>query len=159
VHQHLHDRQLWQWATQPDRDATCSHQRHECCRLHTDVGCYYARGFWRRHDTCTVTFDPSAEGVRTATISIANNDADENPYNFAIQGTGTDRCDIDANGEVDALDAQLCLQIALATITGTADQRAQADVDLDGDVDLDDAKILAEFVLGIRTMLPGDESP
>ncbi len=35
-----------------------------------------------------VTFDPSAAGLRTATISIANNDADENPYTFAIQGTG-----------------------------------------------------------------------
>jgi hypothetical protein len=38
--------------------------------------------------TFTVTFDPSAVGLRTATISIANNDADENPYTFAIQGTG-----------------------------------------------------------------------
>jgi len=109
--------------------------------------------------TFTITFNPSAGGVRTATISIANNDANENPYNFAIQGTGTDRCDIDANGEVDVLDVQLCLQISLGTIAGTADQRAQADVDLDGDVDLDDAKILAEFVLGIRTTLPGGESP
>ena len=35
-----------------------------------------------------VTFDPSADGVRNATISIANNDANENPYNFAIQGAG-----------------------------------------------------------------------
>ncbi|MEK7676755.1 MAG: choice-of-anchor D domain-containing protein, partial [Verrucomicrobiota bacterium] len=39
--------------------------------------------------TFTVTFDPSASGTRTATISIANDDGDENPYNFAIQGTGT----------------------------------------------------------------------
>ena len=38
--------------------------------------------------TFTVTFDPSATGTRTATLSIANNDADENPYDFAIQGTG-----------------------------------------------------------------------
>jgi Secretion system C-terminal sorting domain/PKD-like domain/NHL repeat len=36
-----------------------------------------------------ITFDPSAEGTRTATVSIANDDADENPYTFAIQGTGT----------------------------------------------------------------------
>jgi uncharacterized repeat protein (TIGR01451 family) len=35
-----------------------------------------------------ITFNPSAEGVRTATLSIANNDGDENPYVFAIQGTG-----------------------------------------------------------------------
>lgn len=39
--------------------------------------------------TFTVTFDPSAAGNRQATISIANNDADEAPYTFAISGTGT----------------------------------------------------------------------
>jgi len=38
--------------------------------------------------TFTVHFDPSATGLRSATISIANDDADENPYDFAIQGTG-----------------------------------------------------------------------
>ena len=36
-----------------------------------------------------VRFDPSAAGPRVATITIANNDADENPYAFAIQGIGT----------------------------------------------------------------------
>ncbi len=39
--------------------------------------------------TFQITFDPSATGVRTADISIVNDDADENPYNFTIQGTGT----------------------------------------------------------------------
>ena len=38
--------------------------------------------------TFQITFDPSADGLRTATVSIANNDTDENPYTFAIQGTG-----------------------------------------------------------------------
>lgn len=38
--------------------------------------------------TFQITFDPSATGLRTATISIANDDSDENPYTFAIQGTG-----------------------------------------------------------------------
>jgi hypothetical protein len=37
-----------------------------------------------------IAFDPSDYGVRTAVISIANDDADENPYTFAIQGTGVD---------------------------------------------------------------------
>ena len=36
----------------------------------------------------TITFDPSAVGLRTATVSIANNDGNENPYTFDIQGTG-----------------------------------------------------------------------
>src|SRR5439155_109245 len=35
-----------------------------------------------------IRFDPTALGLRTATVSIANNDSDENPYNFSIQGTG-----------------------------------------------------------------------
>ena len=39
--------------------------------------------------TFQITFNPSATGIRTATISIANTDSDENPYNFSIQGTGT----------------------------------------------------------------------
>ncbi|WP_299112647.1 choice-of-anchor D domain-containing protein [uncultured Winogradskyella sp.] len=39
--------------------------------------------------TFEITFAPSAAGLRTATLSIANNDSNENPYNFDIQGTGT----------------------------------------------------------------------
>jgi hypothetical protein len=38
--------------------------------------------------TFQVTFNPSAAGTRSASISIDNNDSDENPYNFNIQGTG-----------------------------------------------------------------------
>lgn len=38
----------------------------------------------------TVRFTPLDVGVREATISISSNDGDENPYTFAIQGTGTD---------------------------------------------------------------------
>lgn len=36
-----------------------------------------------------IQFNPSGLGLRTATVSIDNDDSDENPYNFAIQGTGT----------------------------------------------------------------------
>lgn len=35
-----------------------------------------------------VTFNPSALGTRTATLSIANNTSGTNPYNFSIQGRG-----------------------------------------------------------------------
>ena len=38
--------------------------------------------------TFTIVFDPIAAGVRNATLTIGNNDADENPYTFAISGTG-----------------------------------------------------------------------
>lgn len=38
----------------------------------------------------TVRFFPSTFGLKNATLSIANNDGDENPYNFSIRGTGVD---------------------------------------------------------------------
>jgi hypothetical protein len=37
----------------------------------------------------TITFTPSSSGIRTATISIINNDSDENPYTFDVEGNGT----------------------------------------------------------------------
>ena len=39
--------------------------------------------------TFVIHFAPTAVGVRSATLSITNDDANENPYNFDIQGTGT----------------------------------------------------------------------
>ncbi len=39
--------------------------------------------------TFQVTFNPSAAGTRTASVTIASDDSDENPYDFGIQGTGT----------------------------------------------------------------------
>lgn len=47
----------------------------------------------------TVIFNPSATGLRTAMLNIANNDSDENPYNFSIQGTGTEQ-EIDVQGNL-----------------------------------------------------------
>jgi len=38
--------------------------------------------------TFTIIFDPSAFGLRTATVSIGNDDSDRNPFSFAIAGTG-----------------------------------------------------------------------
>jgi hypothetical protein len=38
--------------------------------------------------TFTVTFSPTSDGAKTATISIANNDSNENPYTFNVTGTG-----------------------------------------------------------------------
>ncbi|MBK8700631.1 MAG: choice-of-anchor D domain-containing protein [Saprospiraceae bacterium] len=40
--------------------------------------------------TFQVTFNPSALGTRSATLSITNDDCDEALYDFAIQGTGVD---------------------------------------------------------------------
>ena len=38
--------------------------------------------------TFTVTFTPAAAGTRTAAIHIASNDADENPFDITLTGTG-----------------------------------------------------------------------
>lgn len=38
--------------------------------------------------TFEITFTPTAAGTRSASVSIANDDTDENPYNFAIEGRG-----------------------------------------------------------------------
>ncbi|MFN8443123.1 MAG: choice-of-anchor D domain-containing protein [Caldilineaceae bacterium] len=37
----------------------------------------------------TLNFAPSAVGLRTATVNIASDDGNENPYTFAVQGTGS----------------------------------------------------------------------
>lgn len=39
--------------------------------------------------TFQISFDPSTTGIRSATVSISNNDPDEDPYDFSIQGRGT----------------------------------------------------------------------
>lgn len=39
--------------------------------------------------TFQVTYTPTTYNAQTATISITNNDGNENPYNFDISGTGT----------------------------------------------------------------------
>jgi hypothetical protein len=36
----------------------------------------------------SIVFRPTGAGLRQATITIANNDTDEGPYSFTIQGTG-----------------------------------------------------------------------
>ena len=40
--------------------------------------------------TFEITFSPNDVGTRNATVSIMNNDSDENPYNFSITGVGNE---------------------------------------------------------------------
>ncbi|MEY2525413.1 MAG: hypothetical protein QOE73_184 [Verrucomicrobiota bacterium] len=49
--------------------------------------------------TFRITFKPSSPGLKTATVMIANNDANEGSYQFAIQGNGIP--DSDGDGEDD----------------------------------------------------------
>ena len=39
--------------------------------------------------TFQVKFDPAGAGTKAATVSFSNNDSNENPYDFSIQGIGT----------------------------------------------------------------------
>jgi hypothetical protein len=52
--------------------------------------------------TFHIQFTPTGPGTKTATVTIANNDSDENPYNFVIQGTGIviPEMGISGNGQV-----------------------------------------------------------
>ncbi len=60
--------------------------------------------------TFTIKFDPSALGIRRATVSIANDDPNENPYNFSIQGTGIAiPVPINPTGEISDQDTHLHL--------------------------------------------------
>ncbi len=40
--------------------------------------------------TFTVRFSPTSAGAKTATLSIANNDSDENPFDITLNGTGAE---------------------------------------------------------------------
>src|SRR5204862_73933 len=54
-----------------------------------------SRKSWRHHrdsnssTSFTVTFTPTAAGARAAAIHIASNDADENPFDISLTGTGS----------------------------------------------------------------------
>ncbi len=48
--------------------------------------------------TFTITYDPTTSGTHLATVSIDNNDSDEDPYTFNIQGIG-EYCN--SNGSLD----------------------------------------------------------
>ena len=48
--------------------------------------------------TFDITFNPSAIGTRTASVSITNGDSNENPYNFDIEGLGTTPSYCSSNG-------------------------------------------------------------
>jgi hypothetical protein len=75
--------------------------------------------------TFQVRFDPTVAGTRAATITIANDDGDENPYDFAIQGMGSNTAPI-ANAGTD----QYVSTGALVTLDGSLSS------DLDGHLPL-----------------------
>jgi hypothetical protein len=76
--------------------------------------------------TFQVTFTPPNCGLYAGTISIANNDTDENPYNFSIAGTGIDNVApltptiADATGECSVTPGTpTTTDACVGTVTGT----------------------------------------
>ena len=47
--------------------------------------------------TFNVTLHPTAIGLKTATVNVANNDCDEADYDFAVQGNGVNPCPAEIN--------------------------------------------------------------
>ena len=98
--------------------------------------------------TFDISFHADTNNAFGFDMDIANNDADEKPYDIHVYGES--RGDINGDGRADPVDVRLCLQIACGCglINATAEQRAAADVDGDGDVDQDDATWIAEHWCG-----------
>ncbi|NOX39993.1 MAG: choice-of-anchor D domain-containing protein, partial [Alphaproteobacteria bacterium] len=71
--------------------------------------------------TIVVAFDPVTVGLKTGSISITSNDSDENPYTFAIEGTGTAAPEIDMTGNsVSIVDGDSSPSLADYTDFGTS---------------------------------------
>lgn len=66
----------------------------------------------------SITFDPSAVATRTATVTVASDDADEGTYTFEISGTGVANQPPVVTVDGDPLTVTV-LQGTLATATGT----------------------------------------
>lgn len=95
--------------------------------------------------TFTVRFSPTTSGTRTGTVSIVNDDTDENPYNFSIRGNGIAKTVWIKNGAgtsaytdpspyLNNSDASETLTVAGAalvdvTITGTLENHSQCNYD------------------------------
>jgi hypothetical protein len=99
--------------------------------------------------TFSVSFNPSAVGLRQATISIANDDPDENPYDFAIQGTGTALMegDVTLNQQTRVSDAMFIAQYLVKLRTLDADQLECGDTTDDGNVSISDAMHIAQWLV------------
>ncbi|RZJ33192.1 MAG: choice-of-anchor D domain-containing protein, partial [Flavobacterium sp.] len=76
--------------------------------------------------TLGITFNPSATGVRTALVTIVNNDSNENPYTFAIQGNGVDYipCALGANQVIAVQDFEVAAATPTMTYNATGDVNA-----------------------------------
>ncbi len=66
--------------------------------------------------TFQVAFNPSADGLRTATLSLANDDSDENPFDFAVQGTGLNAAPVAAGDGLNRPNTTTVAKVLKATL-------------------------------------------
>ena len=101
----------------------------------------------------TGSFTGHAWGENVGWISFKNS----GPIAYNVVATNViavTKGDVNGDGTIDLLDVRLCQQIAQGYLAGTAWQRSAADVDRDNDVDETDARILSEYIIGMRSALP-----
>lgn len=120
--------------------------------------------------TFQIQFDPSDLGIRYATVTIANNDSDENPYTFTIQGTGYNEqsiIDSDNDGIPDELEVITCTDPVDADTDDDGISDGDEDSNHDGivdigetdpcDVDTDNDGVQDGTELGLTTPIQGTD--
>jgi len=100
--------------------------------------------------TFSITFDPSATGTRTATITIANDDSNENPYNFNISGIGSNSAETDIYAVASSEAATISSLENDSPIATTSDGVQVWQIGVrDGGADLTDTDTLPSILDGI----------
>ena len=80
--------------------------------------------------TFEIEFAPTSAGVKTALVTVANDDLDEGTYTFAIQGTGVDAPQVSFGTETyPSLNATLANEITHLTVEFDSDVRGLGDAD------------------------------
>ncbi len=86
-------------------------------------------------------------GAYRATLTVEDSDGLAGRCERTI-AVSIGRGDLNGDGQVDLMDVQMCLALAIGSAEAAPTGHA-ADIDQDGDIDVEDAERLAEFVLGL----------
>ena len=80
--------------------------------------------------TFEIEFAPTSAGVKTALVTVANDDLDEGTYTFAIQGTGAEAPEVSFGTETyPSLNATLANRITHLTVEFDSDVKGLGDAD------------------------------